>query len=639
MIQDGRIADAIKASGIKNIMLMDDAFDVPTIDDAEYGPLFEYFETELGMAVAGELGMSEDRLHDALSQMSDGAYQGDEIRDLISLMHRRYVVTREQRFDPAAVFSSRLSNNLADIDPLLELLRRCKGVEIDLVGRNTPPREGEPVIPDLVFADFYLDGDITSAEEPSAEVGEAATSASVERLEELLGPAAAANRHPSVVLMSSKDVRGQADSYRKRISGQEGKVFASRFGFIMKSDIVVQPKLAQDPPQKPASIAIDAQAADVLLDIIQSHPFGNKLHEALTFWLASVDAGKAAMKRDIEALTLKEFAYLVTFRLAQEGMGLFDYLEWFFGECLLGAIGEAAADMAKRPRRNMLDKHAALIEGEFEKDRSDKIAELYHRAKIDARPSTRAELRLGDLYLERGQNKDDLAIWAVLTPDCDLIVRDGAMAAASILTVRGNLIPYRAATSALSEFIIIGKHQYSIDWKLKDLVTRETFEGMEFVGTLRPIYAQDLQKRALNDLARIGLAVAPVIRMEGTIALRLVRHDQLVTVDLGAVAMRSCEIFPSRGSSDKSRIILPRTVAENLLATLARQDDEGLSADGRKMLQKSRSRGATTALRTGLSKGVQLETDIGCGILVTDKMTISKGWCGIEILMNSPANQ
>lgn len=631
MILDARVTEAIRASGIKNIMLVDDAFDVPVLAEAEYGPLFEFFETDEGKNLATELEISEETLQSALQQMSDGEYGEDELRELISRMHGKYIVARENRYDPDNIFSSRLSNNLSDVDPLLSVLKRCQDINISLVGRHTPDPDWSRVqFPDLIFADFYLDGDITSEADPTPEAGEAAKSASIKRLEEMLKPATAAKKHPSVVLMSSKDVRAQAEGYRKGISEGAGRVFASRFGFIQKSDIVPIPNAPDDPPQKPEAIEIRTLAAEVLLDIIQSHPFGSKLYEALSFWLECADKGTKAMKSDIEQLTLKEFAYLVTFRLAKEGIGLFEYIEWFFGECLLGAIGEATAESG-RPATVKLDKHADLIEGAYEKDRTDKIAELYHRARIDLRPATKAELRLGDLYLEPAEDDAVPTLWAILTPDCDLVERDGKLSAERILTVRGHLIPYNAPKSSLSEFIIIKGKYFSVDWKLKDLLTRSDLKDLEFVGTLRPIYAQDLQRKALQDLGRIGLAVAPVIRMDGTFKLRVVQSGKLVEIDLGDPEMTRCEVYPNRGGSDATRVIIGRQATENLIAAIASIDPKELDAEAKRSLRSAMSRSGSSTLRSKLLKGAPLDELLSANIVATEKMTIAKGWCGIEV--------
>src|SRR5690606_18837686 len=113
------------------------------------------------------------------------------------------------------------------------------------------------------------------------------------------------------------------------------------------------------------------------------------------------------------------------------------------------------------------------------------------------------------------------------------------------------LRPYDAPKSSLADFIILGMSQYSIEWKLKNLATREDFDNLRYCGTLRPLYAQDLQNQVLESLGRVGLAVAPVIRMNGHFRLFVRKSNgKLHAVDLGRAEMRSCEVYPSRGGSD-----------------------------------------------------------------------------------------
>ena len=168
---------------------------------------------------------------------------------------------------------------------------------------------------------------------------------------------------------------------------------------------------------------------------------------ALLLWLTHSESAVGNMRKEIEELELKDFAYLVNYRLAQEGLSLFDYLEWFFGECLLGSIGLLTADKTKRPTRDKLDKHANLIEGAYD-GRTEKIAELYHRARIDTNLDP-AHMRMGDLYLTKS-DADPTKIWALLTPDCDLIVRNGKRAVDRFLLVEGGLQAYNAPKLLIS---------------------------------------------------------------------------------------------------------------------------------------------------------------------------------------------
>lgn len=632
-LQDRRFIDAIKTSGIKNVTLLDDAFDLPRLSGAEYSTFYDFLDSEDGGTLLMEFGIEEDLVNAAKEQIASLSYTGDELRHILSELHQRFLVTREKRFDPTSVFTIKASNNLADIDPLLALLRRCgNNVKIKLVGRNSGAPDANEVIPDLVFADFYLDENISAETVPGAEATTAAVTASLDRLDELLSPAIKKKKHPSVILMSSKDVAAQAESYRRKASGENGKVFASRFGFIRKSDIQIGELEAGAPVGRPEPISVVRPAADVLLDIIQSHPFGHKLHEALLFWLESSQVAVDKMKRDIDELELKDFAYLVTYRLSQEGMSLFDYLEWFFGECLLGSIGNAAADKVRRPSRDKLDLHANLIEGAYD-GRTKKIAELYHRARIDTKPQPELK-RMGDLFILRDAAGQPGEIWALMTPDCDLVERDGGRAAKAFLTVGGLLLPYHAPKSSLADFIIIGNQHYSIEWQLKNLVTRANFDGFDFSGSLRPLYAQDLQRQVLEELGRVGLAVAPVVRMDGRIKLSVRRSDgKLHDIDLGDPSMCACEVYPSRGGSDATRINLHRSVAENVVAKIDAIDPEVLSPNDKTLLRTLRRRSTLDQVRSSLCRGAKLDVDLGAQFIVTDKMTGAKAWCGISVEM------
>lgn len=627
-----RFSAAIKTSGIKRVILLDDAFDVPELEDREYARLDRYLSTADGDFEV--LGLNADLVARARDQISIREYTGDDLVEVAWRLHEQYILTRDGKFDPTGAFSDRKSENLADIDPLLSILRASK-VEMKLVGVHTPMAANDhDQLPDLIFVDFYLDKDVTGGASPTTEVGQRARSASLDRLDSLLGPAKAAKKMPSVVLMSSKPVEAEAATYRKNIKGGEGHVYASRFGFIRKSDVSEVAPVEGDHPEKPKSFEVCRPAADVLLDIIQAHPFGQKLHDALKFWRESAAGAVVALGEEIEELTLKDFAYLVSFRLSQEGLSLFEYLEWFFGECLLGHISEKASDLIRRPTRAGLDKHADLVEGAYE-GKTDKIAELYNRARIELPRNIKCDMRLGDLYVEKLVLGVSRRIWAVLNPDCDLIVREnGKRAAKRILTLGGELVSYEAPKSSLAEFIIVENVKYSISWDLKDLVTRETFDDLTYVGTMRPLYAQELQRRTLQDLSRVGLAVAPVLRMDGQIAVVLVGSDgKLKSVELGGANTVECEVLPGRGGSDVSRVLLRRSTAEDVVAAILSVDPETLSEDAKKNQKALSARGVQEKLRSALQGGAALHAELPAKVILTDDMTAAKGWCGIVVSM------
>lgn len=632
MLTDKRFEEAIKASGIKNVALLDDAFDVPKFNVNDYSALYDFLETKGAVEILSEVGVAEEAIASAMEDIQSESWTGVSLLTLLKKLHRKYLVTRDPKFDPTNIFKTKQSNNLADVDPLLELLKRCK-VDVTLYGTISGTIEANDPIPDLVFADYYLADTITSEKAPTAEESEYATVASLARLDEIIRPALAKDKHPSIILMSSKDVEAEAAAYRRKASGDKGKVFASRFGFIRKSDVRVEKLPADAPMGKKDPVSVVRPGADILLDIVQSHPFGLQLHNALLLWLTHSSTAVGNMQKEIEELELKDFAYLVNYRLAQEGLSLFDYIEWFFGECLLGTIGLLTADKTKRPTRDKLDKHANLVEGAYD-GRTEKIAELYHRARIDTNPNP-AHMRMGDLYLTKLDGAPT-QVWALLTPDCDLIVRNGNRATDRFLFVEGKLQAYKAPKSSLSDFIIIDKAHYSIEWKLKNVATRENLDALKYCGTLRPLYAHDLRNQVLESLGRVGLAVAPVIRMDGHFQLFIRKSDdKLHVVDLGEEHMRNCEVYPSRGGSDAARISLHRVVAENLLSKLQLIDLKEMSLEDGKALRGLRSRSTQEAIRTALCRGAEFESDLGANFIVSDKLSAGKNWCGLQIQMGA----
>jgi hypothetical protein len=74
-------------------------------------------------------------------------------------------------------------------------------------------------------------------------------------------------------------------------------------------------------------------------------------------------------------------------------------------------------------------------------------------------------------------------------------------------------------------------------------------------------------------------------------------------------------------------------VAESLITTLLDLDAATLAGEGAKMLKALRARAAQEKLRKTLCQGAPLDVDLGCKVIVTAKMSASKGWCGIAVEM------
>src|SRR3546814_19067949 len=84
------------------------------------------------------------------------------------------------------------------------------------------------------------------------------------------------------------------------------------------------------------------------------------------------------------------------------------------------------------------------------------------------------------------------------------------------------------ATSA-DQFVFPSDKPRSLKWNAKDIRSCP-FDGpgslkdeaaFTYYGTFRPIYAQEVQRHALTDLSRVGLALSPVMCVDAKVSAHL----------------------------------------------------------------------------------------------------------------------
>ncbi len=635
MIKDRLIVDAIKKSGVSRIAVVDDVFDVPPLPPAsDLGEVLEFFERPDAAELFALAGLAGSVLARAVSAIRKGDEDDDDLHACWEGLYSAFLKGFEVKFDPAGRFGIIKGDNLANLRPLLKLLRTCgDGIRIDEIGSDG--RELDNIGHDvhLIFADFILDGRIKPSDDARDDgVSGLGRRIALDKVRDIVRKAPP-GRAPSVVLMSShENLRDEASRFREGIGeGDRGKVFNSRFCFIAKTQL-------QEGSGGP--VLVDSQAANDLLDVFASYEFGQGLQEALDRWLNGAAAAVDALRSDIERLDIRDFAYLVRFRLAQEGQGLLDYLEWFFGECLLDGVSRNVDASGTPHDAAVMDAKAAeRLQGVFAGPTGE-VAKLFHRVRIeDHRPGRRGEYRLGDIY-ERPIEGTKRTVAAVLTPDCDLIRRkNGKRAAKSLLTVRGKLSPLRDPDKegSVSDFIQIGGESYNIAWDKKELVSYDPGGwpglgagegGPAYLGTLRPLYAQQLQRDVLHDLGRVGVSVAPAIAMSANVRVRLrAKGGKLIDVPIGGTMSGLCHVFPGRGGQDRTRVLFDRRYVSDLMGALS-GEKEALALSGQVFDQPAfetrvaelRGDHAFDALVAVLCHdGAELEMEVAHGFFVTTK--------------------
>jgi hypothetical protein len=611
------LRNAVVTSDIKHVAIVDDAFDPPEVK-SEVLYDFMHKTPELQVEICEKEVWDKAILHTANNEDTD------EVAAVVERLYEKYVHYGESKFDPGNTFKVSREDNLKFVRPILEFFKTCAPVNFKTFGSEALIKP-EDKIPDLVLVDLYLDPEISTTELPDEATANAATNKSVARVKHLLG------NDPPIILMSSYGEKGRAaaEGYRSQF---DNKVYASRFGFVDKGHVKIDPQ---------NGFLIAPEARDTLIDIFQTYKFGKALTEAINRWLSSTKEAVTDIEKDIHRLQLKEIAYLVQFRLAAEGQGLEEYLEWFFGEALLDYIIRATDKAhAINPLEQSLDiSSVKSIDGAF--GPTQEVAKMYHRVRIEGnRSRLRKNFRLGDLYLDVAK-KD---VVAVMTPDCDLVLRKAGASekrnADHLLLVRGNISDIEETYASLGDFLMIGETPHNIEWKYKKVFSAP-FEGTfaianqsgadyQYLGTLRPLYAQEIQAHLLSHIGRVGVAVPPVIGLPAIATIVIKTKNGTKNLSSEGVTY-PCNLIPGRSSDNPSRVVFDREIQEQIKAAFLDITEDGL-IDGSVANVKAVKADKAKRIEKALKFVPEIGKELACGICFAkgryEKMS---SWAGIYI--------
>lgn len=206
--------------------------------------------------------------------------------------------------------------------------------------------------------------------------------------------------------------------------------------------------------------------------------------------------------------------------------------------------------------------------------------------------------------------------------------------------VAGKFQAINAPDSSIADFFIKGGNPVNIVWDLKDIRTVEYrdigADGHKLLGTLRPLYAYELQRRVLTDLSRVGLAVAPAMAMtaKSEVVVRGKPGRTPIRIVLSGSEEASCVVIPKRGPSDKPRILFHRSFASELLDKLLALSEEDLDDDGRTAIVTLKQPKNQVQFVEKLCRDGQVEGEEAFGISsslhpVRTKRTVP--WCQILV--------
>ncbi|MYK30199.1 MAG: hypothetical protein F4051_00300 [Boseongicola sp. SB0670_bin_30] len=571
-----QIIETFKGSSLERILVIDDAYDAPEFEfDAQFcGAILDKLTAEDLREQVPEQVLGEDALDDAIEALEGGDWQDDAISRAAAALFHVFIESRHGSVDPGGVFAATKGAALDALDPLLELLNRCSDdPKIEKVGKGTALDASKAFRPDLIFMDFFLSPPERITEQLTKGQADYDRASSIKVLESILKELA--DCVPAVVLMSSADVANRKDAYLKSVGD---RVMALRSGFLLKSWVQGH---GQD-------LTASGDAADVLMDTSGSFEFGRALETALKAWKVGAKEALEKLNSDLQEFDVKDFAYLLRFRLYDEGEPFADYLEWFLGESLRAIVDDKVDwENSEFPRLNDQALTGA-IEGAHPFP-SQRLAKFFHRLRFNSRETRpRGRFALGDVFVSPNHKR----VRMVISPDCDLVPRNENPAAARIVTIGGSIRGLHEAHAWAGELIFHNSPR-AIKWNNKDLMTHEfgdcsslLVDGKpyEYFASLRQMPAQTIQKAVLADLSRVGLAVPPTVDFGAPVTVYLKKMDghQAKPVKLEGLKEPRVQAFMPRGGKElKTRVLFTPKFYRDLRARLQGLSEDDLHSDDR----------------------------------------------------------
>ena len=570
-----QIIQTFKASAIERIMVVDDVYDPPEHDPQYSGDLLSILTGEdLRKHVSEDLLSEEDRFA-AITALNENELDDNAIMVAIEKLYHIFLDTRAGAIDPGGNFATAKGATLGDLDPLLELLRLCYDeTQIKTVGTGDSAVDSyRDLKPDLIFMDFFLSPPERTTKGITRGEMDGDRERSIALLKNMLSDDV--NADPAVVLMSSEDVANRKDAYLGRL---DDRVMALRFGYLHKRWVSGAGE----------ALTASGDAADVLIDTSGSFEFGRTLEAALKTWTTGAEEALQQLSRELREFDVKDFAYLLRFRLYDEGEPFADYLEWFLGQSLRAIVDDKVEWTTDDFSRLDNQELTQAIEGAHPLP-SARIAKFFHRMRFNSRETRpRVRFALGDLFVAPSKK----SVRMVITPDCDLVSRNGDPAANYILTIGGKIRGLQEDRVFAGDLVFHNSPK-AIQWNFKDIMTHvfgdtATLDvdgtSYAFFASMRPFSAQSIQKAALADLSRIGVAVPPTVHVGAPVKVYVKKkvNNQAQVVELEELKLARAQVLIPRGGKDnkKRALFAPKFVRE-LLAKLEEMDESDLYPDHR----------------------------------------------------------
>lgn len=140
---------------------------------------------------------------------------------------------------------------------------------------------------------------------------------------------------------------------------------------------------------------------------------------------------------------------------------------------------------------------------------------------------------------------------------------------------------------------------------------------------------------------RVGVSVAPAIGMTAAVEVFVGRKSgSRGKIEHNRVTGRVCHIVPSRGGSDKSRVIFGRQFVRDLVSVISTMEPEWLYSKAAGNIAQFKRPDAYHRLSKMFQSGVFFEQAIDLGIFLTasspPKGSEEGTWCWLTVSMLDP---
>lgn len=478
------IKKRLSEEGITKVAIIDDAYDLPTVDSFNANEIEDFWTTI----------ERDEEMTAELRGLCPNIESGGDIDDEAI---RKLWEHREQLAKLGGPCNDILfATNLQRLGDLVKLRKHLEELGLEIVTLDSEAELQDTSVK-LVFIDYYF--------EPLGDTS--AGGVALNKVRNILDLHSEDPSKPFFVLMSGK---GGVNELVDKFCNDSG-LLKGLFDFMPKSDLSAREKLY---------IKFGTWAIGM--------PIRHKIQRFVDALEKSVNSTAETFIQKVRGLGLEDYAYMKLLSLQEEEHPLGQYIVWLYGPLLTHIAFEANDGV--QAEKEVLDQLSFDQFLPSQRPPSIQLAEIYRIAlseptnKLEPRainegeatPSTHLpDLQFGDLLIKDAFNK----VWMVANAPCDLIRASDPDK--SILLIPGTLQllseRVKDRESPRTELFEFSGNQFRIVWDHKNFLSIHhgdvkdwaDKEGYSRSARLRLPFALQIQQKFATHLTRVGQPVPP----------------------------------------------------------------------------------------------------------------------------------